>query len=467
MNEDKGRHKAKRQMPDSSGRVSAAHGEAVRDLTSDEACGPLLEHPGTGSAKQMAGTGGLLEAALTRQNLHAAWKRVRANKGAAGVDGLDIEQTAQVIRTSWSDIRQALLAGTYRPKPVRKVMIPKPDGSQRELGIPTVLDRLIQQALLQVLQPLIDPTFSEHSHGFRPGRRAHDAVKAARAYVQAGKRVVVDVDLAKFFDRVNHDILIDRLKRRIDDAGVIRLVRAYLNAGIMDGGVVVDRHLGTPQGGPLSPLLANVLLDEVDKALEARGYSFARYADDCNVYVGSQKAGERVMMYLRKLYTGLKLQINEAKSAVGSAFGRKFLGYELWVAKGREVKCAVAYKALDNFKARIRQLTRRSGGRSLGQVVEKLRPYLLGWKAYFGMAQTPKVWRRLDEWLRHRMRAIQLRHWRRSKTIYRELKAMGASEDVANQVAGNCHRWWRNSNGVIKTVLTIAYFDGLGLPRLS
>ena len=467
MNEDKGRHKAKRQMPDSSGRVSAAHGEAVRDLTSDEACGPLLEHPGTGSAKQMAGTGGLLEAALTRQNLHAAWKRVRANKGAAGVDGRDIEQTAQVIRTSWSDIRQALLAGTYRPKPVRKVMIPKPDGSQRELGIPTVLDRLIQQALLQVLQPLIDPTFSEHSHGFRPGRRAHDAVKAARAYVQAGKRVVVDVDLAKFFDRVNHDILIDRLKRRIDDAGVIRLVRAYLNAGIMDGGVVVDRHLGTPQGGPLSPLLANVLLDEVDKALEARGYSFARYADDCNVYVGSQKAGERVMMYLRKLYTGLKLQINEAKSAVGSAFGRKFLGYELWVAKGREVKCAVAYKALDNFKARIRQLTRRSGGRSLGQVVEKLRPYLLGWKAYFGMAQTPGVWRELDEWLRHRMRAIQLRHWRRSKTIYRELKAMGASEDVANQVAGNCHRWWRNSNGVIKTVLTIAYFDGLGLPRLS
>ncbi len=459
--------KAKRQMPDSSGWVSAAHGEAVRDLTSDEACGPLLEHPGTGSAKQMAGTGGLLEAALTRQNLHAACKRVRANKGAAGVDGRDIEQTAQVIRTSWSDIRQALLAGTYRPKPVRKVMIPKPDGSQRELGIPTVLDRLIQQALLQVLQPLIDPTFSEHSHGFRPGRRAHDAVKAARAYVQAGKRVVVDVDLAKFFDRVNHDILIDRLKRRIDDAGVIRLVRAYLNAGIMDGGVVVDRHLGTPQGGPLSPLLANVLLDEVDKALEARGYSFARYADDCNVYVGSQKAGERVMMYLRKLYTGLKLQINEAKSAVGSAFGRKFLGYELWVAKGREVKCAVAYKALDNFKARIRQLTRRSGGRSLGQVVEKLRPYLLGWKAYFGMAQTPKVWRRLDEWLRHRMRAIQLRHWRRSKTIYRELKAMGASEDVANQVAGNCHRWWRNSNGVIKTVLTIAYFDGLGLPRLS
>lgn len=459
--------KAMRQMPRLPGRVGVTHGEAVRDLISEEACGPPSEHPRTGSAKQPAGTGSLLEAALTRQNLHAAWKRVKANKGAAGVDGLDIEQTAQVIRQSWSDIRQALLAGRYRPSPVRKVLIPKPDGSQRELGIPTVLDRLIQQALLQVLQPIIDPTFSEHSHGFRPGRRAHDAVKAARAYVQSGKRVVVDVDLAKFFDRVNHDILIDRLRKRIDDAGVIRLIRAYLNAGIMDGGVVVDRHLGTPQGGPLSPLLANVLLDEVDKALEARGHSFARYADDCNVYVGSKRAGERVMTYLRTLYAELKLQINEAKSAVASAFGRKFLGYALWVARGREVKCAVAKKALDNFKARIRQLTRRSGGRSLAQVAEKLRPYLLGWKAYFGLAQTPSVWQGLDEWLRHRLRAIQLRQWKRPRTIYRELKARGASEDVARQVAGNCHRWWRNSARLLNSVLTIAYFDGLGLPRLS
>jgi len=459
--------KAMRQMLGQPGRVGVAHGEAVRDPISDEANDPPREHPHTGSAKQLTGTGGLLEAALTRQNLQAAWKRVKANKGAAGVDGLDIEQTAQVLRQRWPEIRQALLQGRYRPSPVRKVLIPKPDGTQRELGIPTVTDRLIQQALLQVLQPLIDPTFSEHSHGFRPGRRAHDAVKAARAYVQSGKRVVVDVDLAKFFDRVNHDILIDRLRKRIDDAGLIRLIRAYLNAGIMDGGVVVDRHLGTPQGGPLSPLLANVLLDEVDKALEARSYCFARYADDCNVYVGSKKAGERVMAYLRKLYTGLKLQINEAKSAVVSAFGRKFLGYALWVAKGREVKCKVAEKPLDNFKARIRQLTRRSGGRSMAQVVEKLRPYLLGWKAYFGMAQTPRVWRELDEWLRHRLRAIQLRQWKRPRAIYRELKALGASEDVAKQVAGNCHRWWRNSNGAIKRVLTIAYFDQLGVPRLS
>ncbi len=459
--------KAMRQMPGHPGRVCVAHGEAARDLISDEAGGPPREHPDTGSATQPTGTGGLLGAMLTRQNLQLAWKRVKANKGAAGVDGLDIEQTARMLQTSWPGIRQAVLQGRYRPSPVRKVMIPKPDGSQRELGIPTVTDRLIQQALLQVLQPLIDPTFSEHSYGFRPGRRARDAVKAARAYVQSGKRVVVDVDLAKFFDRVNHDILIDRLNRRIDDAGVIRLVRAYLNAGIMDGSVVVDRHLGTPQGGPLSPLLANVLLDDVDKALEARGYCFARYADDCNVYVGSKKAGERAMAYLSRLYANLKLQVNEAKSAVASAFGRKFLGYALWVAKGREVKCKVAQKPLQNFKARIRQLTRRSGGRSMAQVVDKLRPYLLGWKTYFSMAQTPKVWRELDEWMRHRLRAIQLRQWKRPKTIYRELKALGASDDVAKQVAGNCHRWWRNSDGVIKRVLTIAHFDRLGVPRLS
>ena len=459
--------KAKRQMPQRSGRASVAHGEAGCDLASDEACAPPAEHPDTGSAKSKAGTGGLLEKALTRENLQAAWKRVKGNNGAPGVDGLDIEQTAHMVRTQWPQTRQELLAGRYRPSPVRRVMIPKPDGSQRELGIPTVLDRLIQQALLQVLQPLIDPTFSKHSHGFRPGRRAHDAVKAARAYVQSGKRVVVDVDLEKFFDRLNHDILIDRLRKRVDDAGVIRLIRAYLNAGIMDGGVVMERQKGTPQGGPLSPLLANVLLDEVDKVLEARGYSFARYADDCNVYVGSVKAGERVMALLRKLYAGLKLQINETKSAVGSAFGRKFLGYALWVAKGKEVKCKVAEKPMHNFKARIRQLTRRSGGRSMEQVVHRLRPYLLGWKAYFGLAQTPRVWQELDEWLRHRLRAIQLKHWKRPAAIYRGLKALGAPDAVAQKVAGNSRCWWRNSAKLLNSVLTIAYFDSLGLPRLS
>jgi len=459
--------KAMRQMPQRCGRASVANGEAERDLASDEASDPPREHPGTGSATPKTGTGALLQAALTRENLSQAWRRVKANKGAAGVDGLSIDQTAQMLRTRWPGIRQALLAGQYRPAPVRKVMIPKPDGSQRELGIPTVLDRLIQQALLQVLQPQIDPTFSEHSHGFRPGRRAHDAVKAARAFVQSGKRVVVDVDLAKFFDRVNHDILINRLGKRIEDAGVIRLVRAYLNAGIMDGGVVADRQLGTSQGGPLSPLLANVLLDEVDKALEARGYSFVRYADDCNVYVSSTKAGQRVMALLRKQYSKLKLQINEAKSAVTSALGRKFLGYALWVAKGGEVKYSVAHKAMDNFKARIRQLTRRTGGRSMEQVVQNLRRYLLGWRAYFGMAQTPRAWRGLDEWLRHRLRAIQLRQWKRGTTMYRELKALGAKESVARQVAANSRRWWRNSAKLLNSVLTIEWFDQLGLPRLS
>jgi group II intron reverse transcriptase/maturase len=459
--------KAMRQMPARAGRASVACGEAVRDLVSDEACGPRHGHRDTGSGPTEQSQQALLLQALTRENLQQAWKRVKANKGAAGVDGLDIEQSAQLIRTNWPTIRNQLLQGTYRPSPVRRVSIPKPDGGQRELGIPTVTDRLIQQALLQVLQPKIDPTFSEHSYGFRPGRRAHDAVQAAQSYVQSGRRVVVDVDLEKFFDRVNHDILIDRLQKRIGDAGVIRLIRAYLNSGIMREGVLQQRNQGTPQGGPLSPLLANVLLDEVDKELERRGHCFARYADDCNVYVCSRKAGERVMRLLRSLYAKLHLTVNETKSAVASVYGRKFLGYSLWVAKGGVVKFRVADKPMATFKQRIRQLTRRSGGRSMDQVVQRLRPYMLGWKAYFGLSQTPKVWRTLDEWLRHRLRAIQLKHWKLGTTIFRELRAKGASVDVAAQVAGNSRRWWRNSDRLIKTVLTIAYFDKLGVPRLS
>ncbi len=451
--------KAMRQMPAQAGREAVARGEAARDAASDEACGPRRDTKGTGTA--------LLQAALTRENLQRAFKRVRANKGAAGVDALDIDQTARHLVTAWPAIREQLLAGTYRPSPVRRVTIPKPDGGERELGIPTVTDRLIQQALLQVLQPIIDPTFSEHSHGFRPGRRAHDAVKAAQSYVQSGRRIVVDVDLEKFFDRVNHDILIDRLQKRIGDAGVIRLIRAYLDSGIMSDGVVQQRHQGTPQGGPLSPLLANVLLDEVDRELERRGHCFARYADDCNVYVGSQKAGERVMKLLRHLYAKLHLTLNEHKSAVASALGRKFLGYALWEDRAGVVKRGVADKAMATFKQRIRQLTRRSGGRSMGEIVEQLRRYMLGWKAYFGLAQTPRVWLLLDQWLRHRLRAIHLKHWKRGTTTYRQLCALGASADVAKQVAANSRRWWRNSDRLLKTVLTIAYFDRLGVPRLS
>jgi RNA-directed DNA polymerase len=396
-----------------------------------------------------------------------AWKRVKANRGSAGVDGLTIDATVEYLKTQWSRIREELQAGRYRPQPVRRVQIPKPGGGMRELGIPTVTDRLIQQALLQVLQPLIDPTFSESSYGFRPGRRAHDAVFAAQRYVQDGRRVVVDVDLEKFFDRVNHDVLMDRLAKRIADKAVLRLIRHYLTAGIMDGGVVVERYEGTPQGGPLSPLLANVLLDEVDRELEKRGHRFVRYADDCNVYVRSQKAGERVLQGLRQLYSRLHLKVNEAKTAVARVYGRKFLGYCFWAAPGGEVKRAVAGKAIDTFRRRIRQITRRSCGRSLAEVAEELRRYMPGWKAYFQLAQTPKVFRELDEWLRHRLRALQLKHWRRGTTMYRELLALGASESVARSVAANSHCWWRNSRQALNRALPIAYFDRLGVPRLS
>jgi RNA-directed DNA polymerase len=446
-------------MPATAGRVAVRQGEASSKASSDETRFTRQELEGTGRD--------LLTQALARENMQRAWKRVKANKGAAGVDGRDIARTGQHLKHAWPTIRQQLMEGTYRPMPVRRVGIPKPDGSERELGIPTVTDRLIQQALLQVLQPLIDPTFSEYSHGFRPGRRARDAVLAAQQYVQEGYRTVVDVDLSKFFDRVNHDILIDRLRKRVNDAGIIRLVRAYLNAGIMDGGVVVERGDGTPQGGPLSPLLANVLLDEVDRTLERQGHRFARYADDCNVYVRSQKAGERVMVLLKRRYDRLHLKINESKSAVASAFGRKFLGYELWLARDTEVKRAVSKKALETFRQKIRQLTRRSGGRSIAEVIDKLRSYVLGWKGYFGLAQTPRVLGKLDEWMRHRIRAIHLKQWKRGATIYRELLKLGTKPKVALLVAKNSRRWWHNSRLALNSVLTTAYFDRLGMPRLT
>jgi len=318
-----------------------------------------------------------------------------------------------------------------------------------------------------VILLILDPTFSEHSYGFRPGRRAQDAVLKARAYVQSGKQMVVDVDLETFFDRVNHDILIDRLSKRVSDKAIIHLVRAYLNAGIMDHGVVQQRYQGTPQGGPLSPLLANILLDEVDRELERRGHCFVRYADDCNVYVGSHAAGQRVMRLLRRCYERLKLKVNETKSSVGKATGGKFLGYSFWMGPGRAIKLRVARKALATFKQRVRWLTRRSGGRSLADIVERLRSYLLGWKGYFGLSQTPGIWRELEEWLRHRLRAIQLKHWKRGNTQYRELRALGASEFVARRIAANSRRWWRNSAKLLNSVLTISYFDRLGLPRLS
>jgi len=338
---------------------------------------------------------------------------------------------------------------------------------QYEVTVPTVVDRLIQQALLQELQPILDPTFSEHSYGFRPGRRAHDAVLAAQAYIESGRRVVVDIDLAKFFDRINHDILMDRVRKRIGEPGVIRLIRAYLDSGIMCDGVVQRRYAGTPQGGPLSPLLANLLLDEVDRELERRGHCFVRYADDCNVYVCSQRAGERVMALLRRLYGRLHLTINDTKSAVAPVWVRKFLGYSFWVAKGGLIRRRIAAKPIATFKQRVRELTSRSRGRSMGEVAVRLRVYLLGWKAYFALTETPGVLRGLDEWIRHRVRAIQLKHWKRGSTIFRELRALGAPHEVARRVAANNRRWWRNSAKLLNNVLDLAWFDRLGVPRLA
>jgi RNA-directed DNA polymerase len=442
------------------GRYAGGRGEAKPEALRDEA------HPAR-QGIEGSGRENLLTQALASANMVLAWKRVKANRGSAGVDGRTIAETADYLKTYWPRIRDALLNGSYRPEPVRRVQIPKPGGGMRELGIPTVTDRLIQQALLQVLQPKIDPTFSEHSYGFRPGRRAQDAVLNAQRYVQEGYRVVVDVDLEKFFDRVNHDILMDRLSRRIGDKAVLRLIRRYLVAGIMDGGVVMQRYEGTPQGGPLSPLLANVLLDEVDRALETRGHRFVRYADDCNVYVRSRRAGERVLDGLRRLYERLHLKVNEAKTAVAPAAGRKVLGFTFWYGWGGQVKCRVADKAKETYKQRIRQLTCRSGGRSLPEVVERLRTYMPGWKAYFQLAQTPQVFRELDEWLRHRLRALQLKHWRRGTSMYRELLALGASKTDAQRIAANSRRWWRNSCFALNRVMPIAYFDRLGVPRLS
>lgn len=416
---------------------------------------------------ERSGTSGLMEKVVSRRNLQIALKRVRKNKGSPGIDGMTVDELLDHLRKYWPFLREKLLAGSYQPSAVKRQLIPKNGGGVRELGIPTVLDRFIQQALLQILQPLFDPSFSPHSYGFRPKRSAHQAVKAAREYVQQGRRIVVDVDLANFFDRVNHDILMGRLAKRIADKTTLGLIRRYLEAGVLANGVAVERHEGTPQGGPLSPLLANVLLDEVDKELERRGHAFARYADDCNVYVRSRRAGERVMRLLRRLFGKLRLQINEDKSAVASVFSRQFLGFSLWVAPGKIVKHRVSRKALGAMKTRVRQFTRRNRGRSLSQIAQDLRGYLVGWKGYFRLAETPAIFRALDEWIRHRLRAIQLKQWRRGTTIYRKLIARGTPHWLARQAAANSRRWWRSSAKAINPALPNSLFDELGVPRLA
>jgi group II intron reverse transcriptase/maturase len=409
-----------------------------------------------------------MEQVVERDNARAALKRVRRNKGSPGIDGMSVEELPRYLTEHWSELREQLLAGTYQPRPVKRQAIPKPNGGVRELGIPCVVDRFVQQAILQVLQPKIDPSFSEHSHGFRPGRSAHDAIRAAQRFMQEGRLWVVDVDLEKFFDRVNHDALMGRLAKRFEDMRLLRLIRRYLEAGMMADGVVMERHEGTPQGGPLSPLLANVLLDEVDRELEKRGHAFARYADDCNVYVQSRRAGERVLEALKDLYAGLKLKVNESKSAVARPWERTFLGYSFWVAKGREVKRRVAPKALAKMKQRVRRITRRNGGRSMDQITAEMRGYLTGWKEYFRLADTPKIFAGLDGWVRRRLIAVQLKRWKNSHTAYAGLRSRGSPERAARAVAANLRRWWRMAaHGGVNAAFSSDHFTKLGVPKLA
>jgi RNA-directed DNA polymerase len=410
----------------------------------------------------------LMERVVARGNAEAALKRVRRNKGSPGIDGMTVEELEPHLREHWQAIREQLLAGSYRPSAVRRKQIPRSGGGVRELGIPTVLDRFVQQLFLQVLTPIFDPTFSEHSHGFRPGRGAHDAVRKAQRYIQDGRRWVVDVDLEKFFDRVNHDVLMGKLENRIGDRRMLRIIRRYLEAGVLAEGVVVERHEGTPQGGPLSPLLANVLLDEVDKELEKRGHAFVRYADDCNVYVRSKRAGERVLTALRSKYAKLRLRVNEEKSTVARVWDRKFLGYSFWVAKGKVVKLRVAPKALEEMKQRVRRITNRNGGRSMGQVTKELGMYLRGWKEYFKLADTPGLFAELDGWIHRRLRMLQLKQWKRGRTAFRELSALGLPEWLVRKGAGYGRRWWwAAALGAMNTALPGSYFERLGVPRLA
>ncbi len=456
------RGKAKHQMSMQMELALEAGGEASEGQCSGEAGRAAQGKERSGSHPW------LMEQVVARQNALVAFHRVRRNKGSPGIDGMTVGELGPYLREHWPALREALLAGTYQPSAVRQRLIPKSGGGMRSLGIPTVLDRFVQQLLLQVLQPIFDPTFSEHSHGFRPGRRAHDAVRKAQRYIQDGRRWVVDVDLEKFFDRVNHDVLLGKLHNRIADQRVLRTIRRYLEAGIMANGVMVERQEGTPQGGPLSPLLANVLLDEVDKELERRGHAFVRYADDCNVYVRSERAGQRVLAALRRQYAKLKLRINDEKSAVARVWSRKFLGYSFWIAKGSMVKCRVAGQALAELKQRVRQMTRRTGGRSMVQVTRELGRYLRGWKEYFQLAATPGIFATLDSWIHRRLRTIQLKHWKRGRTTFRELHALGLPAWLTRQGAGHGRRWWWAAGlGALHTAFPGTYFERLGVPRLA
>jgi RNA-directed DNA polymerase len=391
---------------------------------------------------------------------------VKSNKGSAGIDGMTVDELPSHLKEHWPAIREQLLSGTYKAQPVRRVEIPKPDGGVRQLGIPTVLDRMIQQAVMQVLQRRWDPGFSEHSHGFRPGRSAHQAVAKAQKYLADGKRWVVDLDLEKFFDRVNHDRLMAAVARRVADKRALRLIRAFLAAGVMEDGLVSPVDEGAPQGGPLSPLLSNLVLDELDRELERRGLCFVRYADDCNIYVGSQRAGERVKRSITSFITRrLKLKVNERKSAVARPAERKFLGFSL--TNAREPKRRIAAKALMRFKRKVRELTGRTRGISLEQMTGELSSYLRGWKSYFGFCETPSVLRSLDRWIRHRLRSVIWKQWKRGKARFRQLSERGIGKDLAARSAGSAHGPWRIAKSqALQVALPASFFDWLGLPHL-
>jgi RNA-directed DNA polymerase len=408
-----------------------------------------------------------MEAMVERENLKEALAQVRRNKGAAGIDGMSVDDLPNYLKEHWPAIRAQLLDGTYKPQPVRRVEIPKASGGVRLLGIPTVLDRLIQQAVMQVLQADWDPTFSETSFGFRPKHSAHQAVERAQAYIASGCAVVVDIDLEKFFDRVNHDVLMGLIAKRVADKRILKLIRGFLTAGAMEGGLVSPTEEGTPQGGPLSPLLSNLMLDVLDKELEKRGHRFVRYADDCNIYVRSQRAGERVMTGIERfLAKRLRLKVNKAKSAVAKPSVRKFLGFSY--TSGREPRRRIAPQAIARFKARVRELTRRVCGCSLAQIVKELSVYLIGWRGYFGFCQTPSVLRKLDEWLRRRLRAIAWKQWKYGRARFAELRRRGVGRDLAAQTAGSPHGPWRLSNSpALSLSLPNAYFRSLGLTSIA
>jgi len=407
-----------------------------------------------------------MEEIVERENLKEALRRVKANKGAPGVDGMTVNQLGGHLRQHWPTIREQLLSGTYRPEPVKRVEIPKPDGGGRKLGIPTVLDRFIQQAVMQVLQRRWDPEFSDHSYGFRPRRSAHQAVAQAQRYIAAGYGWGVDLDLEKFFDRVNHDKLMAQIAKRVEDKRLLKLIRALLNAGVMENGLISPSVEGTPQGGPLSPLLSNLVLDELDRELERRGHRHVRYADDCNIYVRSERAGQRVMRSITLFITQrLKLRVNETKSAVARPQERKFLGFSF--TDGPEIKRAIAPKALERFKDKIREITRQAKGVSIETTVKRLATYMVGWRGYFGFCETPEVLIGLVRWVRLRLRCALWRQWKTPRRRRAALLQLGVRPRLVTNTAGSGRGPWYLARAKALSVgASNAYFRSLGLPSL-